>query len=42
MLYDSVWYSSYRGEPKLVRVGTKPKPVNKAAAGPDGVVIALH
>ena len=42
VLYDSVWYSSYRGEPKLVRVGTKPKPVNKAAAGPDGVVIALH
>lgn len=42
VLYDSVWYSSYRGEAKVVRVGTKPKPVNKAAAGPDGSVIALH
>ena len=27
LLYDDTWYSSYRGEPKLVLVGTKPKPV---------------
>ena len=26
LLYDTTWYSSYRAEPKLVRVGTKPKP----------------
>jgi vancomycin resistance protein YoaR len=26
LLYDSVFYSSYRGEPKVIRVGTKPKP----------------
>jgi hypothetical protein len=26
LLYDNVWYSSYRAEPKIVRVGTKPKP----------------
>ncbi len=26
LLYDSVWYSSYRGEKKIVLVGTKPKP----------------
>jgi vancomycin resistance protein YoaR len=25
-LLDSVFYSSYRGEPKVIRVGTKPKP----------------
>lgn len=25
VLYDSVWYSTYRGEAKVVRVGTKPK-----------------
>lgn len=42
VLYDSVWYSTYRGEPKVVRVGTKPKPVNKPATQPDGSVIALH
>ena len=27
LLYDDTWYSSYRGEPKLVLVGTKPKPL---------------
>jgi vancomycin resistance protein YoaR len=42
VLYDSVWYSYYRGEPRIVRVGTKPKPANKAAVNPDGSVIALH
>ncbi len=26
LLYDNVWYSSYRGEKKIVLVGTKPKP----------------
>jgi len=26
LLYDNVWYSSYRSQPKLIRVGTKPKP----------------
>jgi vancomycin resistance protein YoaR len=29
LLYDNTWYSSYQGEPKVVRVGTKPKPVQK-------------
>ena len=32
LLYDSVWYSSYRAEPKVVRVGTKPKPKPKKQA----------
>jgi len=26
MLHDTVFYSSYRGEPTVIRVGTKPKP----------------
>jgi vancomycin resistance protein YoaR len=26
LLYDAVFYSSYRGEPTVVRVGTKPRP----------------
>jgi vancomycin resistance protein YoaR len=26
LLHDDTWYSSYRAEPKLVLVGTKPKP----------------
>jgi len=26
VLYDDTWYSSYRSLPKLVRIGTKPKP----------------
>lgn len=26
LLYDDTWYSSYRAEPKLVLVGTRPKP----------------
>ena len=29
VLYDDTWYSSYRAEPKEVRVGTKPKPKPK-------------
>jgi vancomycin resistance protein YoaR len=31
LLYDNVWYSSYRGEPTVLRVGTKPKPKPKPA-----------
>lgn len=30
VLYDETWYTSYRSEPKLVRYGTKPKPVEEA------------
>jgi len=26
LLYDHTWYSSYRAEPRVIRVGTKPKP----------------
>jgi vancomycin resistance protein YoaR len=26
LLYDATWYSSYVGEPKVIRVGTKPLP----------------
>ena len=26
LLHENVWYSSYRGEKKIVLVGTKPKP----------------
>ena len=29
LLYEDVWYSSYRGEKKVVLVGTKPKPEPK-------------
>ncbi|MDX6412461.1 MAG: hypothetical protein QOE91_1977, partial [Gaiellaceae bacterium] len=29
LLYNTTWYSSYRGNYKLIRVGTKPKPVEK-------------
>lgn len=31
LLYDDVWYSSYRAEPKLVRIGPKPKKDEKPA-----------
>jgi len=34
LLYDNTWYSSYRGEPKLVLVGTKPKPEPKKKRKP--------
>jgi vancomycin resistance protein YoaR len=27
LLYDNTWYSSYRGDYELIRIGTKPKPV---------------
>jgi hypothetical protein len=29
LLYDDTWYSSYRGEKKIILVGTKPKPEPK-------------
>ncbi len=30
VLYDESWHTSYRGEPKIVRVGTKPQPKPEA------------
>ena len=39
LLYDNTWYSSYRGEPRIVNVGTKPRPVTKPPPqkkGPSG------
>jgi vancomycin resistance protein YoaR len=44
LLYDNTWYSSYRGEPRVVRVGTKhkpepkppPPPPHKGPSGPSG------
>ena len=32
LLYDNTWYSSYRGEKKVILVGTKPKPEPKPKA----------
>jgi vancomycin resistance protein YoaR len=34
LLYDDTWYSSYRAQPKIVFVGTKPKPVPKKKKKP--------
>jgi vancomycin resistance protein YoaR len=34
LLYDNTWYSSYRGEPRVVQVGTKPKPKPKPPPPP--------
>ena len=34
LLYDNVWYSSYRGEKKIVLVGTKPKPEKSKSSKP--------
>jgi vancomycin resistance protein YoaR len=34
VLYDNTWYSSYRGEPRVVRVGTKAKPKPKPPPPP--------
>jgi len=34
LLYDNTWYSSYRGEYKIVRIGTKPKPEAKKKPKP--------
>ena len=37
VLFDETWNTSYRGEFRFIRVGTKPKPKpKKAAIGPDG------
>jgi vancomycin resistance protein YoaR len=37
LLYDNTWYSSYRGETRVVRVGTKPRPKKKIGpTGPSG------
>jgi len=36
LLYDNTWYSSYRGEDRVVRVGTKPKAKPKKKKGPSG------
>ena len=34
VLHEDTWYSSYRSEPKVVRVGTKPKPKPKPKPEP--------
>ena len=34
LLYDNTWYSSYRGEARVVHVGTKPKPKPKPPPPP--------
>ncbi|HVD12256.1 MAG TPA: VanW family protein [Gaiellaceae bacterium] len=38
LLYDNTWYSTYRGEARVVHVGTKPrpKPKRKGPTGPSG------
>ncbi|HLM36764.1 MAG TPA: VanW family protein [Gaiellaceae bacterium] len=36
LMYDNTWYSSYRGETRLVRVGTKPRPKKIGPTGPTG------
>ena len=38
LLYDNTWYSSYRGEPRIVHVGTRPRPEQppKKKKGPSG------
>jgi vancomycin resistance protein YoaR len=38
LLYDNTWYSSYRGEDRIVRFGTKrkPPPPKKGPSGPSG------
>jgi vancomycin resistance protein YoaR len=38
-LHEDTWYSSYRSEPKVVRVGTKPKPKPKAKPKPKPPVV---
>ena len=34
LLYDNTWYSSYRGEDRIVDVGTKPRPKPKPPPPP--------
>jgi vancomycin resistance protein YoaR len=36
LLYDNTWYSSYRGEPQVVRYGTREKKPKKGPSGPSG------
>ena len=40
LLYDNTWYSSYRGETRVVEVGTRPRPKQppkkKGPSGPSG------
>ncbi len=38
LLYDNTWYSSYRGEPEIIRFGTRAKkpPPKKGPSGPTG------
>ena len=36
LLFDNTWYSSYRGEDKVVLVGTKGRPQPKKKKGPSG------
>ena len=36
VLYDNTWYSSYRGEPQVVRFGTREKKPKKGPSGPSG------
>jgi vancomycin resistance protein YoaR len=36
LLYDNTWYSSYRAEARVVRVGTKAKPKPPPKKGPSG------
>jgi hypothetical protein len=33
-MYDTTWYSSYLAEPKVVRYGTKPLPVEETTTTP--------
>jgi hypothetical protein len=41
LLYDNTWYSSYRGETRVVRIGTKPKPKPNIAPVVVPPIIAL-
>jgi hypothetical protein len=34
VLYDATWYSSYRSEPRIVHIGTKPRPVEEEPKPP--------
>jgi vancomycin resistance protein YoaR len=36
LLYDNTWYSSYRGEDRVIRFGTKDRPEKKGPSGPTG------
>ena len=43
LLSDATWYSSYRAEPKIVRVGPKkPKKPKKTVTTPDSAPTAPH